>query len=59
MASDTKLQDTSNEDNVLLSVKNLRTYFYTEEGTVKAVDGVSFNIKQDEIMGSSGRNWLW
>jgi hypothetical protein len=36
MASDTELKDTSKENDLLLSVKNLRTYFYTEEGTVKA-----------------------
>jgi ABC-type dipeptide/oligopeptide/nickel transport system ATPase component len=54
MASDTELKDTSKENDLLLSVKNLRTYFYTEEGTVKAVDGVSFDIKRDEILGLVG-----
>ena len=41
----------------LLNVKNLKTYFYTEEGTVKAVDDVSFKIKKKEtvaIVGESG-----
>jgi oligopeptide/dipeptide ABC transporter ATP-binding protein len=54
MASDTKLKDTSKSNEVLLSVKDLKTYFYTEEGTVKAVDGVSFDINHDEILGLVG-----
>lgn len=33
----------------LLDVRGLRTYFYTGRGVVKAVDGVSFVIKEDEI----------
>ena len=28
----------------LIEVKDLKTYFYTEGGTAKAVDGVSFDI---------------
>ena len=35
----------------ILKVDNLKTYFYTEEGVVKAVDGVSFNIYKDEVLG--------
>ena len=54
MASDTELKDTGKENDILLSIKDLRTYFYTEEGTVKAVDGVSFDIKRDEILGLVG-----
>jgi len=33
----------------LLEVRDLKTYFYTEEGVVKAVDGVTFDIKEGEI----------
>lgn len=33
----------------LLDVKGLRTYFYTGRGVVKAVDGVSFVIEEDEV----------
>jgi len=40
----------------LLSVRDLRTYFHTFSGTVKAVDGVSFEIGAGEIMGLVGES---
>jgi len=41
-------------DDILLKVDDLHTYFYTYEGVVKAVDGVSFDIKKGEIFGLVG-----
>ena len=38
----------------LLEVKDLKTYFYTEEGIVKAVDGVALDIYEDEVLGLVG-----
>ena len=33
-----------NERKALLQVEDLRTYFHTEDGIVKAVDGVTFDV---------------
>lgn len=40
----------------LLDVQGLKTWFYTRGGVVKAVDGVSFQLKQGEILGLVGES---
>lgn len=48
------MADSSNHN--LLEVRNLRTYFETEDGAVKAVDDVSFRLKRGETLGIVGES---
>jgi len=40
----------------LLSVENLKTYFFTRNGIIKAVDGVSFTVNAGEALGLAGES---
>ncbi len=44
------------QDDVILEIRNLRTYFQTKYGTVKAVDGVSYYVKRGETLGVVGES---
>ena len=46
----------SSSNGNLLDVKDLRTYFDTEDGEVKAVDGISFQLRRGETLGIVGES---
>jgi peptide/nickel transport system ATP-binding protein/oligopeptide transport system ATP-binding protein len=43
-------------EDLLLQVKDLKTYFYTDDGIVKAVDGIDFTIRKGETLGMIGES---
>ena len=44
------------KDNVLLKVRNVKKYFNTPSGVIKAIDDVSFDVKEGEIVGLIGES---
>jgi len=43
-------------EETLLSVQNLKTYFYTDEGVVRAVDGLTYELHTGETLGIVGES---
>ena len=41
---------------IVLSVKDLKTYFYLRQGVLKAVDGISFDVHKGELVGLVGES---
>jgi len=44
------------DEEKVLEVKDLRTYFYTEDGEVRAVDGLRYDVKKGESVGLVGES---
>jgi oligopeptide/dipeptide ABC transporter ATP-binding protein len=49
-------KDIGNNHNVLLEIKDLKTYFFLDEGTARAVDGVDMSIKRRQTLGVVGES---
>ena len=43
-------------DDKILDVRGLKTYFFTEDGVVKAVDGIDFDVRRGEIVALVGES---
>jgi oligopeptide/dipeptide ABC transporter ATP-binding protein len=46
----------TDKNDVLLDIRDLSTYFYTQDGVVKAVDGVSLHVNRGEVLGLVGES---
>jgi peptide/nickel transport system ATP-binding protein len=54
--SETKVPQTAVKEDTILRINNLHTYFYTDIGVSKALNGVSFDIPARKVMGLVGES---
>ncbi len=47
---------TNTERKTLLEIKDLKVSFFTPAGEVKAVDGITYSLKENEVMGIVGES---
>ena len=46
----------SDSNSAVLNVRDLKTYYYTQRGSVKGVDGISFQVRKGEALGLAGES---
>jgi peptide/nickel transport system ATP-binding protein len=49
-------KNNGNSDKMLLEIKGLKTYFFLDEGTVRAVDGVDLQLRRGRTLGVVGES---
>ena len=55
-ADESEFVTTMKDDANILEIEDLHTYFFTDQGVVKAVNGVSFNIPRNTVVGVVGES---
>ena len=55
-ADESEFVATMVDDNNILEIEDLHTFFYTEQGVVKAVNGVSYSVPQNSVVGVVGES---
>src|SRR6185436_9102257 len=56
LITDKLFRPMASENGNLLEVKGLKTHFKTDDGVVRSVDGVNFNLKKGEVLGVVGES---
>ena len=56
LADESEFLTTLKDEKNILEIDDLHTYFFTDQGVVKAVNGVSFNVPQNAVVGVVGES---